>query len=295
MTELKLRAPTANIATRAVVECPCCGEDQARAQPLFEVKEHEYTTTTTDRFPLVECGGCTSWYLNPRPNESALDIIYPPNYYAYVMDGKQESSAPGPYQPPAKSTFYSNLAGKLFKARIKPIERHIGLSDKTRLLDIGCGSGVMLGKLQEIYGIKGVGVDLSEEAVANCKRKGFEAYCTRFEEFEPLAGTGPQELFDIVHSSHLIEHLGSPREYMLKVHSLLKPGGVCVFATPNKATWEAGWLRGDWGGLHAPRHWALLDGQSAESLCRSTGFQNIEIVYSTNGIFWVWSLHSWLS
>ena len=63
----------------------------------------------------------------------------------------------------------------------------------------------------------------------------------------------------MIHSSHLIEHVESPSAYLRKTWDLLAPGGLSVFITPNTATWEARAFGRHWGGLHAPRHWALLD------------------------------------
>jgi SAM-dependent methyltransferase len=95
-----------------------------------------------------------------------------------------------------------------------------------------------------------------------------------------------------VHSSHVIEHVVSPQDYMRKCWDLLKPGGLCVFITPNTATPEAKRFGRHWGGLHVPRHWTLLDPRSAKILGERTGFEYVEISFSTIATFWTWSLHS---
>lgn len=228
----------------------------------------------------MQCLDCQTWYLDPRPDETALSIIYPPNYYIYAA----QSSGP------ARKGLWSTLAGTLFKMRIKPIEQHIQLGRETRWLEVGCGNGNVLEALQEIYGIQAEGLDISKAAADNCQQKGFKAHCGRFEEFDA------QTLgwFDIVHSSHLIEHLNSPREYVEKVFELLKPGGLCVFATPNTNAVEATWFGPNWGGLHVPRHWALLNHDNVRTLVEGAGFQFLGTKFSTNGAFWSWTMHAYL-
>ena len=277
------RPPAVGIAKADVARCPACDSEQRSERT--RVVEHEYTTTTLDTFPLFECQGCGAWYLDPRPHASALDVIYPPNYYAYVQDSRIQDG-----QMTQSTGLFARLGSLLFKARIKPITRHIRLGPGRSWLDIGCGNGSVLQSMKEAYGVEGTGIDLSASSVEFCRKRGFRAFACRFEEYTP----GPGEAYDLVHSSHLIEHVESPFSYLSKTWELLKPGGLSVFITPNVATWEARRLGRHWGGLHAPRHWTLLDAGSALKLARRVGFEHLETSFSTNGTFWTWSFHSLL-
>lgn len=261
-------------------QCPACEATSRRV--LFSVREHEYETTTM-AFPLVECLECGAWYLDPRPDEAALGVIYPPNYYIYVLEDRSKGDI-----ATARKGAFSSLAGWLFKKRIKPIERHLPITAATTWFDVGCGNGSVLESMREAYGAKGTGIDLSATAVEFCRRRGFEARVGRFEDYVPAPG----EAYDLVHSSHVIEHLASPLDYMRKVRDLLRPGGISVFITPNTGTWEARRLGRHWGGLHAPRHWTLLNPRSARLLVERAGLEHLETCFSTNGTFWTWSFHS---
>jgi SAM-dependent methyltransferase len=276
------RAPAAGIATQAVPRCPVCDSD--RRHERGKVAEHEYTTTTDDRFPLMECDGCGAWYLDPRPHVEALRIIYPPNYYAYVRDRTQAGETTG------SAGLFNQLGAVLFKRRIRPIAKYLELGPGKTWLDIGCGNGSGLQSMKDAYGVLGTGIDLSVPAVEFCRRRGFNAFAGRFEEYVPAAG----ETYDLVHSSHLIEHVESPFAYLCKTWELLVPGGLSVFITPNTATWEARAFGRHWGGLHAPRHWTLLDPRSVRTLARRAGFAHVETCFSTNGTFWTWTFHSLL-
>jgi SAM-dependent methyltransferase len=277
------RAPTSRIATDAVPRCPACGSE--RRHWRGDITEHEYATTTTDRFPLMACDDCGAWYLDPRPHASALGVIYPPDYYAYVRDaleGSRESAAP--------AGLFARLGSALFTRRIRPIAKYIDLGPATRWLDVGCGSGSVLQSMREAYGVTGTGIDLSPDAVAICRRRGFTAHATRFEDYEPRDG----ETYDLIHSSHLIEHVESPYAYLRKTWDLLAAGGLSVFVTPNTATWEARAFGRYWGGLHAPRHWTLLDEACARRLASRAGFEHLATCFSTNGTFWTWTFHALL-
>ncbi|HEX7899896.1 MAG TPA: fatty acid desaturase [Planctomycetota bacterium] len=275
------RPPAKNIRKQPVPQCPLC--DAARKRPLYRVKEHEYDNTTDDPFQMVECGGCGAWYLDPRPADAELPTIYPPNYYTNVLEASSSLDVER-----ARKGAFMRLGTWLFKRRIRPIERHQPITPETRWLDIGCGGGLALEAMRQAYGARGVGVDMSERAVAICRQRGFEAHAVRFEDFTPASGSR----FHLIHSSHLIEHVGSPLAYLKKVYDLLEPGGVTVFITPNTRTWESRLFRHHWGGLHVPRHWVLFQDESARRAAERVGFEHLETVYSTNSQFWIWTLHS---
>ena len=272
------------IRKEAVSLCPLC--DSPRKRLRCEVVEHEYDNTTDDRFNMAECLECGAWYLDPRPADSELGTIYPPNYYANVIEASSTADVEN-----AKKRVFHRIGLWMFKRRIHPIAKHLQPAPEKRWLDIGCGYGMALESMYSAYGMRGVGVDMSERAVAICRQRGFEAHAVRFEYFAP-----PSDMrFHFIHSSHLIEHVASPLAYLKKVYDLLEPGGVTVFITPNTQTWEARLFGRHWGGLHAPRHWVLFDAASAVRAAKRVGFEHLETCFSTNGQFWIWSFHSVLT
>lgn len=271
------------IAKVDVPRCPLC--DSTRKRPMYKVQEHEYDNTTDDSFNMVECLECSAWYLDPRPADSELGTIYPPNYYSNVLEA---SSAVDINQ--AKKGVFHHLSLWLFKQRIRPIEKHLKVTPETRWLDIGCGFGMALESMYQVHGIRGVGVDMSARAVSICRQRGFEAHAVRIEDFTPPAGMK----FHFIHSSHLIEHVGSPLSYLKTVYDLLEPGGITVFITPNTRTWESRLFGKHWGGLHVPRHWVLFNSESAIRAAKRAGFEHLETSFSTNSQFWIWTLHSLL-
>jgi fatty acid desaturase/SAM-dependent methyltransferase len=272
-----------DIPKQDVPLCPLC--DAPGKRPLYKVQEHEYDNTTDDRFSMVECLECGAWYLDPRPADSELPTIYPPNYYSNVLEASSAVDIEG-----ARKGMFHRLGLWLFKRRIRPISKHMQWRPDTRWLDIGCGFGMALESMYQVHGIRGVGVDMSERAVNICRQRGFEAHAVKIEDFIPPPGTR----FHFIHSSHLIEHVASPLAYLQKVYDLLEPGGITVFITPNTRTWESRFFGRHWGGLHVPRHWVLFNAPSAVRAAKRVGFEHLETSFSTNSQFWVWSFHSLL-
>ncbi|WP_040159182.1 class I SAM-dependent methyltransferase [Nigerium massiliense] len=98
-----------------------------------------------------------------------------------------------------------------------------------RCLEVGCGIGRNLVSLPG-----GVGVDHNEYSVAECRRRGFEAYTV--EEFFGRVDLTRPGSYDSLLASHLVEHV--PRadlDDILGMYTpLVKKGGRFVFITPQE-------------------------------------------------------------
>ncbi len=77
----------------------------------------------------------------------------------------------------------------------------------SRVLDLGCGRGVLLEYLVHAKGVRGVGVDFEFEKIAACVKRGLTAYQGDLEDF--LAAF-PDGHFDCVICSRTLEELTRP-------------------------------------------------------------------------------------
>jgi cyclopropane-fatty-acyl-phospholipid synthase len=108
------------------------------------------------------------------------------------------------------------------------VARKIGLQQGMRLLDVGCGWGGMVMHAAKHYGVKALGVTLSEQqavwAQKAIKEAGLEDLAeVRHSDYREVAETD----FDAVSSIGLTEHIGKAQlpGYFSFLASKLRPGG----------------------------------------------------------------------
>ncbi len=100
-----------------------------------------------------------------------------------------------------------------------------------RLLDIGCGGGLLSEPMRRL-GFAVTGVDASERNVAVAGAHAAEVGLTidyRCATAEALAEAG--ERFDLVLNMEVIEHVVDPGDYLRSCARLLAPGGLMVVAS----------------------------------------------------------------
>ncbi len=80
---------------------------------------------------------------------------------------------------------------------------------KSRVLDLGCGRGVLLEYLKQKLDIEAVGVDLNQEKVSAAIKRGLSAYLGDMMEFMK---SFPDQHFDRVICSRTLQELDNPTE-----------------------------------------------------------------------------------
>jgi len=102
------------------------------------------------------------------------------------------------------------------------------------VLDLGCGTGVFLELLREA-GIRGYGVDLDEDSVILCRKKGLDV---RQEEAMAHLESLPDKSVGGIFAAHLIEHLPVSLlwEFVRLCHRKMLYGAPLVLVTPNGAS-----------------------------------------------------------
>lgn len=146
----------------------------------------------------------------------------------------------------------------------------LGTERPGRLLDVGCGGGRFLRRMQK-RGWHVVGTDFDAQAARKVStRYGIETHVGDL----PQCGL-PAASFDAVTLSQTIEHLYDPKATLQECLRLLKPGGLLVMTTPNAASLGAREFGACWRGWEAPRHLQLFTVASLEALTRQAGFDVI--------------------
>jgi ubiquinone/menaquinone biosynthesis C-methylase UbiE len=168
----------------------------------------------------------------------------------------------------------------------EPVFRRHGLPDDARILDVGCGTGEITGRLGRLLP-RGqlIGVDLIEAHLA-LARSRFPAIEFRVADaFElPFAGG----TFDLVVCRHVLQSIPTPERVIAEMMRVAKPGGVLHLIAEDYDMIHAGPTRRDVSAFwHAgPRAYAkatsvdLHIGRHAFHHLRRLGARDIAIDYA---------------
>lgn len=129
-----------------------------------------------------------------------------------------------------------------------------------RVLDLGCGVGHSHHLLAPR---ETVGLDVSADALAGQERETVVADMREL----PFA---PGDFSSIL-SVHSLEHVPDPERVLAEAARVLEPGGVAVFATPNRLTF------GRPDEIIDPYHYVEFDPEELAGLCRPW-FEEVEVL-----------------
>lgn len=106
------------------------------------------------------------------------------------------------------------------------------LATGARGLDVGCNNGAGTELLSEFLGVPFEGVDVSLPAL-RLAQSDFPQSAKRFHHYDGVHLPFDDAKFDLVCSMHVIGHVKSPKEFLLEILRVLKPGGHLIVITPN--------------------------------------------------------------
>ncbi len=119
--------------------------------------------------------------------------------------------------------------------RVSYIERHCGDLSGKKLLDVGCGGGILAEALAQ-KGAAVTGIDVAEMSLQvarlHLQESGLEVDY-RLSTVEDFAAANPGA-FDIVTCLEMLEHVPDPASIVDAACRLLRPGGSLVLSTLNR-------------------------------------------------------------
>jgi len=254
MRTISLRSRPGHEHPYCAAACNICGCTSSRTVihfPTFEGRGSVYSNVS-----VIQCKGCG---IRRRSPEIVDD--YEEEYHApYADQGKAIHSH--------TLRHFADLMTEMFKDF---------RSDQERFLDVGCSTGRVL-QLARTMGFLVTGLDYSKWAANYCQDLGFE---TRHGSL--LGQWSDGEQFDVVHSSHTIEHVPDPVAYLMEMHRLLAKGGYLMLAFPNYASIPRLYWQSKWPIWCLDSHLWQFTLQQMVGLCQQIGFQ----IVSTE------ALHGW--
>jgi 2-polyprenyl-6-hydroxyphenyl methylase/3-demethylubiquinone-9 3-methyltransferase len=119
--------------------------------------------------------------------------------------------------------------------RLAHIERLAGGLSGKRIVDVGCGGGI-LAEAMSARGAEVTGIDLADKPLKVAMLHGLEVQSRveyRLVAAETLAEEAP-ESFDVVTCMEMLEHVPDPASTVRACARLAKPGGMVFFSTINR-------------------------------------------------------------
>ena len=239
--------------------CRLCGA--GLPEPFHEVAED---------FSLIRCEGCGLVATSPPVPAPEIGRWYPPSYYG---QGNRRFNA----ILEAMIPYFRDRRGK-------EIERFV---EKGRMLDIGCGRGILPALMRE-RGWEAHGLEFSETAARHARELHVPVFVGNLPDSPYEPGS-----FDAVVLWHVLEHVPDPVEALAKAREILRPGGLLVIAVPNFESLQARFSGRHWFHLDVPRHYHHFGVSVLKRMLDSAGFSIADISHLSleyNPYGWIQSI-----
>ena len=232
-----------------------------------------------NNFVYFECTCCGTLQLPEVPSD--LGAYYPVNYYSFETKRVGTVISSGlrfwiRRQRTAHNIGCGNIIGAMIQ-RVAPAYfgydwnwfRRAEITPNSSILDIGCGSGRLLGELRDngfsnLHGADPfIAADIHEPGLSILKAS-----------IDKIQGR-----YDLVMLHHSLEHTPNPREVLRSVRSLLNDGGTVLVRIPIAGSYAWRTYRENWVQVDAPRHLFLPTENSMIALAAQVGLRCTSVVF----------------
>lgn len=111
---------------------------------------------------------------------------------------------------------------------LKPLLDQIDLDHITKVLEIGCGAGIVAASLNEKYNMNVTGTDVDPEQIEMAKRYHQESERLRFLEADATSLPFGNREFDMVLALQVLHHIGDWQAALEEINRVLKPKGYFI-------------------------------------------------------------------
>lgn len=245
-----------------------------------------------ETFEYSRCEPCGTLWLEDPPGD--LSAYYPTDYYSAEIDPEHALGRRG-IRHFAYAVARSAVLGSGHVARTartilpqRQLKSFVTLLEAVRLarpsgtahfrvLDVGCGSGVITYALG-LIGLTSVGID---PYVAQDRFFDNGAKVLR----RQLADT--EGVFDVVMFHHSLEHVEDPLQSLKDALGVLAPHGRILVRIPTVSSTAYETYGTDWVQLDAPRHITLFSRDGFAQLAKRAGLQVVDVVDDSSAFqFW---------
>jgi 2-polyprenyl-3-methyl-5-hydroxy-6-metoxy-1,4-benzoquinol methylase len=261
--------------------CRIC--NKTAEAPVFRIREMFFGMR--EAFNYAQCPSCACLQILEVPGDMAR--FYPKDYYSYVTINE---TSPITY---LKGIFRRlrdrsilldrGVFGRIIQHLRPPdfpleLLKRVGPLKEISILDVGCGSGMLLYYLKEA-GIGNVlGIDPFIEHDIEY-RSGLRIMKRSITELQDLG-----KKFDLVMFNHSLEHMPDPDSILKATDGVLADQGTVLIRTPTVDSFAWEHYREDWVQCDAPRHLYLHSRASLDILAVRAGMMVTEVVYDSDAL-----------
>lgn len=259
-------------------------------------------------FAFIRCPECRVLFLDPKPTDESIDLLYPDQYYARDFRALRQAVVHKPSDLKQRlqcrilrsygliqkleehgSSSHWGLPKPLpalwdlvCKATVFPIavryssllrtlvynRRLFQFGKPARVLEVGFGNGLLLDALSHLD-TKLFGTEISPEA---CKvvatTLGVKTFCGHLWD-----ANYEDNQFDLVIFSHSLEHLADPMRALCEAQRIVAPRGRVVISVPNPDSLSARTFKEHWTGYDFPRHLFLFGSATLSMMAGKVGLR----------------------
>lgn len=241
----------------------------------LNLKVREMMFGTRSVYNYFECSECGTVQIEtPVTNP---ELLYPSNYYSFNYEKTSK------WQNIIKMFLYKKsvahyigkggISGKIYTS-LRPngeassIAQY--LNPESKILDIGCGTGIFIKALSALKYNHPVGIDpYIPESVLTKEYSILKV---------DLSAFMPESPFDLIMMHHSFEHMDNPVEVLLKIREILSEKGRCIIRIPVADSYAFQHYKENWVQLDAPRHVFLHTVKSITFLAKKCGLKVDEVI-----------------
>ncbi|MFT5783504.1 MAG: SAM-dependent methyltransferase [Candidatus Krumholzibacteriia bacterium] len=198
-----------------------------------------------------QCTRCSGLFLFPVPKKQ-------PNV---VFEGKEGVRRQADLEASRQKYFLRHLV-----SLENELEKEV---PGCRLMEVGCGSGVLL-ELAQKRGWQGDALELSAELASLASQKNPQSTINVVNVLEFVA-EGPA--YDAVMAVDVLEHVTDPEQMLANCWQMLKPNGLLLIQTPNTKSLRGRLQGSSWEMRDPAQHLNLFSRQGLHSLLHRTSFE----------------------
>lgn len=233
-----------------ILTCPIC--ESKSFNQVLALKDY---SISKEDFNIVKCTTCSFLLTNPRPADEDLNKYYESENYI---------SHSG-----TKKGFINKLYHQIQKINLKlKYNTYTKYVPRGTWMDYGAGNGAYLDFLKT-KNISCEGYEPDERARKIGSQKGIKIQ-------DAIEYKASSKEYASITMWHVLEHVSSLNEIILKHKSNLLDGGILTIAVPNHQSYDAHYYKGFWAAYDVPRHLWHFTEKDICALLKKSGFEHIK-------------------